>query len=220
MAHTQPFAGSTVVVLDQVSWALQKALTSLAGPQHFAELWLAEKHIPEAVLRIAGDPTVTQSGGSSGVHGQKLIGAIRLPNARQLSLATAKLVHQFRERTQLHALFLTFLKPYVEQVDQECRKRLTVKRSLSLIRPPWKRHVHLKVGNSGRFGKEVKKVFRTGFQRLGLENCDHSDRDIGRLGGALLAGEDVVRIVLPRCDAPAVVDQTRIADQTREARAA
>jgi hypothetical protein len=34
------------------------------------------------------------------------------------------------------------------------------------------------------------------------------EAEIGRLGGALLAGEDVIRIVLPRCDAPAVVDQT------------
>lgn len=34
------------------------------------------------------------------------------------------------------------------------------------------------------------------------------EAEIGRLGGALLAGENSIRIVLPRCEAPVVVDRT------------
>src|SRR5262249_48475397 len=129
-------------------------------------------------IRITSHPTVALGDRSFGVHGNKLIGAVLLPDAGQAGLLCREMIDQRIERAERHSGRVAVLHPEVKEPDQKSGQlsRIQLKAAFDLFRrSPWKRSVHLKVGEPKLMCEIAINPFRARFQASSMEYGNHAD---------------------------------------------
>ena len=118
-----PVAQRQVVAFDAVSLhemyrALGEALTGPTGAKERGQA-VAVENISETVIRITGDPAVALGDMASGIDGEKLVGAVLSPDARQRGVAMGEVIHQLVERADAHVVMAVALEPDIGQLAVE-----------------------------------------------------------------------------------------------------